>query len=167
MTMKAPYRLLFLCTGNSARSIMAEALANALGNGRLHACSAGSHPAGKVHPLAIEKLRSVAYPTDCLRSKGWDEFTGPNAPVVDIVITVCDNAAGEVCPIWPGGPISAHWGCEDPAAATDDEQRQAFDRVFRLLRQRVHRLLDLPLTTLDRAAIQRELMEIGKTGLVE
>ena len=156
------YRVLFLSQRNSARSIMAEALVNAPGNHRLHACSAGSHPAGKVHPLAIEKLSSVGYPTDGLRSKGWEEFTGSDAPILDIVITVCDNAADEVCPIWPGAPISAHWGCEDPAAATDAEQRQAFDRVFRLLQQRVRRLLALPLTTLDRAALQRELMDIGQ-----
>lgn len=160
--MEAPYRLLFLCTGNSARSIMAEALVNALGKHRLHAWSAGSHPAGKLHPLAIEKLSSVGYQTDGLRSKDWEEFAGPDAPIMDIVITVCDNAAGEVCPIWPGAPVSAHWGCEDPAAAIDAEQRQAFDRVFQLLLQRARRLLALPLATLDRATLKRELVEIGQ-----
>ena len=164
---KPPYRILILCTGNSARSIMAEAIINALGQGRLLAYSAGSQPAGKVHPLALEKLQSMAYPSAHLRSKSWDEFAqvgSASAPEpMDFIITVCDNAAGEVCPLWPGQPVSAHWGFPDPAAATGSqaEQRAAFERVFAALTQRVRLLLDLPLEQLDAASMKRELQRIA------
>jgi arsenate reductase len=163
------YNVLILCTGNSARSIMAEALINTMGQGRFRAYSAGSHPTGKVNPFAIEKVQSLKYPTDNLRSKSWDEFATPNAPKMDFIITVCDNAAGEVCPVWPGQPISAHWGFEDPAAVkgTDDEKRRAFDQTFRHMMNRVLLFVNLPLKVLDQAAIKRELSNIGKTGPTE
>lgn len=163
------YNVLILCTGNSARSIMAEALINTLGQGRFRAYSAGSTPTGKVNPFAIEKVRAVNYPTDSLRSKSWDEFATPDAPKMDFIITVCDNAAGEVCPVWPGQPISAHWGFEDPAAVegTDDEKRRAFDKVFRLMMNRVRLFVNLPLGTLDRTAIKQELLNIGQIGTPE
>ena len=159
------YNVLILCTGNSARSIMAEALINTMGEGRFHAYSAGSHPTGKVNPFAIEKVESVKYPTENLRSKSWDEYATPDAPELDFIITVCDNAAGEVCPVWPGQPISAHWGFEDPAAVegTDDEKRRAFEQTFRHIMTRVRLFVSLPLTMLDRTAIKRELSSIGKT----
>ncbi|WP_417275780.1 arsenate reductase ArsC [Castellaniella sp.] len=159
------YNVLILCTGNSARSIMAEALINTMGQGRFHAYSAGSHPTGKVNPFAIEKAQSVNYPTDNLRSKSWDEFATPEAPQMDFIITVCDNAAGEICPVWPGQPISAHWGFEDPAAVqgTDDEKRKAFDLTFRHMTNRVRVFVSLPLKMLDQAAIKHELSNIGKT----
>lgn len=160
------YNVLILCTGNSARSIMAEALINMMGQGRFQAYSAGSYPAGKVNPFAIEKLASVDYPTETLRSKSWDEFSTPDAPQMDFIITVCDNAAGEVCPIWPGQPISAHWGFEDPAAieGSDDEKRRAFDQTFRHMMNRVRLFVSLPLKTLDKAAIKRALSNIGDTA---
>ncbi|MDR1995045.1 arsenate reductase ArsC [Azonexus sp.] len=160
------YNVLILCTGNSARSIMAEALINTMGHGRFRAYSAGSHPTGKVHPCAIEKVQSVQYPVENLRSKSWDEFAVPGAPQMDFIITVCDNAAGEVCPVWPGQPISAHWGFADPAAVEggDDDKRRAFDQTFRHLMNRVRLFVNLPLKTLDQAAIKRELADIGKTG---
>ncbi|MGB3741618.1 MAG: arsenate reductase ArsC [Castellaniella sp.] len=159
------YNVLILCTGNSARSIMAEALINTMGQGRFHAYSAGSHPTGKVNPFAIEKAQSVNYPTDKLRSKSWDEFATPEAPQMDFIITVCDNAAGEICPVWPGQPISAHWGFEDPAAVqgTDDEKRKAFNLTFRHMTNRVRVFVSLPLKMLDQAAIKHELSNIGKT----
>jgi arsenate reductase len=158
-----PYNVLILCTGNSARSIMAEALLNVLGNGRFAACSAGSHPTGKVNPLAIERCESLGYDTAKMRSKSWDEFSMPGAPQMDFVITVCDQAAGEVCPIWPGAPITAHWGFEDPAAfdGSDEEKRQVFDKVFRQILSRVNLLVNLPLHVLDRQATQNELRAIG------
>lgn len=157
------YNVLFLCTGNSARSIMAEALLNTLGKGRFKAYSAGSHPGGTVNPFAIEKLSALTYPTDTLRSKSWDEFAVPGAPQMDFIITVCDNAAGEVCPIWPGQPISAHWGFEDPAAVegADADKRRAFEKIFRQLSARINIFAHLPLATLDKAAIHRELKQIG------
>ncbi|MCL2657375.1 MAG: arsenate reductase ArsC [Betaproteobacteria bacterium] len=160
------YNVLVLCTGNSARSIMAEALINTMGQGRFRAYSAGSHPTGKVNPLAIEKVQSIKYPTDNLRSKSWDEFATPDAPKMDFIITVCDNAAGEVCPVWPGQPISAHWGFEDPATVEgrDDEKRRAFDQTFRHMMSRVRLFVNLPLKMLDQTAIKRELANIGKTG---
>lgn len=163
MTVK-PYQILILCTGNSARSIMAEAIINTLGAGRFVAHSAGSQPAGRVHPLALEKLSAIGYPTAQLRSKSWDEFAAADAPQMDFIITVCDNAAGETCPLWPGQPISAHWGFPDPAAVqgSEAEQRAAFEQVFQRITQRVRLLLDLPLASLDALAIRRELQNIGK-----
>ena len=157
------YHVLFLCTGNSARSIMAEALLNTLGKGRFQAYSAGSHPGGVVNPFAIEKVRVLDYPLDRLRSKSWDEFAVPGAPQMDFIIPVCDNAAGEVCPIWPGQPISAHWGFEDPAAAqgSDDDKRRVFEKVFRQISARINIFANLPLAALDKAAIHRELKQIG------
>ncbi len=156
--------ILILCTGNSARSIMAEAIINTLGAGRFVAHSAGSQPAGRVHPLALEKLSAIGYPTAQLRSKSWDEFAGAGAPTMDFIITVCDNAAGETCPLWPGQPISAHWGFPDPAAVQGSaaEQRAAFEQVFQRITQRVRLLLALPLASLDSLAISRELQNIGK-----
>ena len=163
MTVK-PYQILILCTGNSARSIMAEAIINTLGAGRFVAHSAGSQPAGRVHPLALEKLSAIGYPTAQLRSKSWDEFAAADAPKMDFIITVCDNAAGEVCPLWPGQPISAHWGFPDPAAVqgSEAEQRAAFEQVFQRITQRVRLLLNLPLASLDALAIRRELQNIGR-----
>ena len=163
MTVK-PYQILILCTGNSARSIMAEAIINTLGAGRFVAHSAGSQPAGRVHPLALEKLNAIGYPTAQLRSKSWDEFAATDAPQMDFIITVCDNAAGETCPLWPGQPISAHWGFPDPAAVqgSEAEQRAAFEQVFQRITQRVRLLLDLPLASLDALAIRRELQNIGR-----
>ena len=163
MTVK-PYQILILCTGNSARSIMAEAIINTLGAGRFVAHSAGSQPAGRVHPLALEKLSAIGYPTAQLRSKSWDEFAAADAPQMDFIITVCDNAAGETCPLWPGQPISAHWGFPDPAAVQGSaaEQRAAFEQVFQRITQRVRLLLDLPLASLDALAIRRELQNIGR-----
>ena len=163
MTVK-PYQILILCTGNSARSIMAEAIINTLGAGLFVAHSAGSQPAGRVHPLALEKLSAIGYPTAQLRSKSWDEFAATDAPQMDFIITVCDNAAGETCPLWPGQPISAHWGFPDPAAVqgSEAEQRAAFEQVFQRITQRVRLLLDLPLASLDALAIRRELQNIGR-----
>ena len=163
------FNVLILCTGNSARSIMAEALVNAMGQGRFRAFSAGSQPTGKVNPFAIEKLHSIQYPTDSLRSKSWDEFAVPGAPQMDFVITVCDNAAGDVCPLWPGQPVSAHWGFEDPAAVqgSDEDKRRAFDKVFRLMMNRVRLLVNLPLDALDQVARQRELRAIGQAAPTE
>lgn len=158
------YNVLFLCTGNSARSIMAEAMLNTMGKGRFRAYSAGSHPAGAVHPLAIEQIAGYGYPVDALRSKSWDEFGAAGAPHMDFVITVCDKAAGEVCPVWPGQPMTAHWGFEDPAAATgsDEEKRQAFRKVCRELKTRLDIFLCLPLPRLEKLALKRELDRIGK-----
>jgi arsenate reductase (thioredoxin) len=158
--------ILFLCTGNSARSILAEAYSNAAGKGRFTAFSAGSHPAGKVNPLAIELLKKSRIDTAKLRSKSWDEFAQPGAPKLDLVFTVCDNAAGEVCPIWPGKPITAHWGIPDPAAVqgSDEQKRKAFMRAFTELTTRINLLLALPLGKLDRIALRDKLREIGKIG---
>ena len=160
------YNVLVLCTGNSARSIMAEALINTMGNGRFHAYSAGSQPGGVVNPFAIEQVATMGYPLDQLRSKSWDEFATPDAPAMDFVITVCDNAAGETCPLWPGHPMTAHWGFEDPAAVqgSDEEKRHVFARVFRQIMNRVQLFVNLPLAALDQAAIKREIDSIGKTG---
>lgn len=163
--MDRTFHVLVLCTGNSARSIMAEALINTLAKGRFQAYSAGSHPTGKVNPYAIELVASVGYCCDGLRSKSWDEFAQVDAPQMDFIITVCDNAAGEICPVWPGQPISAHWGFEDPALAegSDSDKRRAFASVFRGITNRVRLLLDIPLATLDRAAIQHGIKAIGNT----
>lgn len=162
------YNVLMLCTGNSARSIMAEALVNTMGQGRFRAYSAGSHPNGAVNPFALEKLKSINYPSENLRSKSWDEFSRPDAPKMDFIITVCDNAAGEVCPVWPGQPVSAHWGFADPAAVkgSDEEKRRAFDKTFRHIMNRVRLFVNLPLTVLDQTAIKRELADIGKACVV-
>lgn len=151
--------VLILCTGNSARSIMAEALFNHLGRGKFKAYSAGSHPTGKVNPFAAEQVAALGYPTDTLRSKSWDEFAQPDAPKMDIVITVCDNAAGEVCPIWPGTPISGHWGFEDPAGAqgSDDDKRAAFSHIRSQIQDCVERFIRLPLASMDISSIKREL----------
>ena len=162
---KTVFNVLFLCTGNSARSILAEAYLNAAGRGRFTAYSAGSHPGGKVNPLALELLEKNRIDTAGLRSKSWDEFARPGAPLLDFVFTVCDNAAGEVCPIWPGQPISAHWGVKDPAAVegSHDERRKAFLRAFTELSARINLLLALPVEKLDRITLQSRLREIGKT----
>ena len=158
------FNVLVLCTGNSARSIMAEALINTMGDGRFAAYSAGSHPGGTVNPFAIQQVAATGYPVDALRSKSWDEFAAPDAPVMDFIITVCDNAAGEVCPVWPGHPMTAHWGFEDPAAVegTDDQKRRAFVKIFRQIRGRVSTFVALPFSVLDRQAIKRELDAIGR-----
>jgi arsenate reductase (thioredoxin) len=156
--------VLFLCTGNSARSIMAEALLNFRGHGRFHAFSAGSHPKGEVHPLAIETLRRHGIPLEQARSKSWDEFATPEAPPLEFVFTVCDRAAAEVCPIWPGQPMTAHWGLPDPAAVegSPDEQRRAFDRAFRDLDARLQLFTSLRIDQLDRLSLKRELDAIGR-----
>ena len=158
------YHVLFLCTGNSARSIMAEAMLTHFGEGRFKAYSAGSNPTGRVHPLAIETLRSMNLAVDGARSKGWEEFLGPDAPRLDFVITVCDNAAGEVCPVWPGQPVTAHWGVPDPAAYQgEEEKRRLFFRDVALtLRRRIELFVALPLVRLDRLSLQNRLKEIGK-----
>ncbi len=163
--MSGLYNVLILCTGNSARSIMAEALFNVLGGGRFKAYSAGSHPEGRVNPFAIEQVAAIGYSTEHLRSKSWDEFARPGAPVMDFVITVCDKAAGEICPVWPGQPVSAHWGFEDPAAVTgaDEIKRAAFRKIFLQIRRRVSIFASLPLEKLDRMAIKHEMDAIGHT----
>lgn len=161
--MTTPRNVLFLCTGNSARSILAEALLGVLGAGRFVAYSAGSHPNGRVQPLAAELATKLGYPAEKLRSKSWDEYTGPEAPKMDFIITVCDNAAGEACPIWPGQPIAAHWGVPDPAAVegNEDERRAAFRDAYATLRRRVELLIALPIDKLDRLASERELRAIA------
>jgi arsenate reductase len=163
MSARLPTHVLFLCTGNSARSVMAEALLSVLGAGRFRAFSAGSFPSGTVQPIAAELARASGY-VEPLRSKRWDEFAQAGAPPIDMVITVCDNAAGETCPIWPGQPVTAHWGVPDPVAVEGDEgqRRRAFESAWALLRQRIERLLALPLEQLDRASLQRELRAIGQ-----
>jgi arsenate reductase len=162
------WSILILCTGNSARSIMAEALFNVPGKGHFRAYSAGSHPAGTVNPFAVERCEALGYDTSNLRSKSWDEFATPDTPQMDFVITVCDQAAGEVCPIWPGKPITAHWGFEDPAAfeGSDDEKRKLFDKVFRQVMNRVSQFVNLPLHVLDHSTIQHEMREIGAAVLL-
>jgi arsenate reductase (thioredoxin) len=159
---KMPYHVLFLCTGNSARSIIAEALLNSVAGDRFLAYSAGSHPTGKVNPLAVEELARLRIPTDGLRSKSWEEFAQPGAPVMDFVITVCDNAAGEVCPAWPGQPITAHWGMPDPAAVqgSDEVKRKAFHEVAVMMKRRIDIMRSLPLESLDRLAIQKQVRDV-------
>ena len=158
------YNVLFLCTGNSARSILAECILNREGNGRFKAFSAGSHPKGQVHPFALELLKKMNHATAGLRSKSWDEFAGADAPRLDFVFTVCDNAADEVCPIWPGQPMTAHWGVPDPAAAvgTDAERHLAFADSYRMLSNRIGVFASLPLRSLDRLGLQKRLAEIGR-----
>lgn len=157
--------VLFLCTGNSARSIMAEAILNSIGAKRFKAYSAGSHPFGSVNPLALDWLNKNHFDTKELRSKSWDEFAAPGAPEMDFVLTVCDNAAGEVCPVWPGQPISAHWGVEDPVAVdgTQEAKEKAFRNAFMILHRRISLLTSLPLTSLDRMSLQREVKQIGQS----
>jgi len=160
------YNVLFLCTGNSARSIMAEAVLNVLGAGRFQAFSAGSHPGGTVQPMAAELAQSMGYPIEKMRSKSWDEFALDGAPEMDMVITVCDNAAGEACPVWLGHPALAHWGVADPAAVEGDEdtRKRAFVAAYATLRRRIELLLALPMEKLDRLAAQARLREIGQVG---
>ncbi len=159
-----PYSILILCTGNSSRSIMAEALFNVLGKGQFRAFSAGSHPSGAVHPFAIERWEALGYDTSGLRSKSWNEFATPDAPHMDFVITVCDQAAGEVCPIWPGNPMTPHWGFEDPAAfeGSDEDKRKLFIKVYRQIMSCVSQFVNLPLRVLDSNAIRHEMRAIGE-----
>jgi protein-tyrosine-phosphatase len=159
-----PYNVLFLCTGNSARSILAEAILNRLGEGRFQAFSAGSQPKGEPHPYTLDLLKKLNYDTGFARSKSWDEFAKPGAPALDFVFTVCDSAAAEVCPIWPGQPMSAHWGIPDPAAAegNETERRLAFSDAYRLLYNRISIFTNLPMRSLDKLSLQRRLDEIGR-----
>ena len=156
--------VLFLCTGNSARSIIGEAIMNREGRGRFRAYSAGSHPKGEVNPYAIDLLRRLHYPVEGFRSKPWDEFAGPDSPKLDFVFTVCDDAAGEVCPIWPGQPMTAHWGMTDPAAAQGSaaEIALAFADTYRMINNRITLFMNLPMSSLDRLSLQRRLDEIGR-----
>jgi protein-tyrosine-phosphatase len=158
------YNVLFLCTGNSARSILAEAILNRLGKGRFNAYSAGSHPKGRVHPYTIDLLKRLNYPIDAARSKSWDEFTAPGAPALDFVFTVCDNAAHEVCPIWPGQPMTAHWGVPDPVVAqgSEAERRFAFADAHRMLWNRISIFVSLPIRSLDKLSLQKRLEAIGR-----
>ena len=160
-----PFNVLFLCTGNSARSVMAEAILNRDGLGRFKAFSAGSHPTGEVHPYTIKLLQKLNYPTAELRSKSWDEFATADAPKLDFVFTVCDDAANEVCPIWPGQPMTAHWGVPDPARATGNEaeRRLAFADAYRMMNNRIGIFINLPIASLDRLSLQSKLAEIGKS----
>lgn len=162
--MKNQYNVLFLCTGNSARSIMAEAILRRKGMPKFHAHSAGSHPTGKVNPAALQQLREVRLPTDGLRSKSWEEFSRPGSPPLDFVFTVCDNAAKEVCPIWPGQPMTAHWGVPDPAAVagTPEQIARAFREAYIMLERRISLFLCLPLASLDRMALKKEIDRIGR-----
>ena len=159
------YNVLFLCTGNSARSILGEALINRLGAGTFRGYSAGSHPKGTVHPLALDVLARNGLETGALRSKSWDEFAAADAPAMDFVFTVCDNAAGEVCPIWPGKPVTAHWGIADPAAidGPEFERRAAFNDAFRFMRNRIVAFISLPLASIDRMSLQAKLKAIGES----
>jgi arsenate reductase len=160
------YNVLFLCTGNSARSVLAESLLNHWGRGKFHAYSAGSFPRGEVNPFALDLLRRLNLPTDGLRSKSWDEFAQPGAPDLDFVITVCDDAAGEVCPIWPGHPVTAHWGLPDPATAqgTEADKVAAFRETLRALEHRIKRFVELPIASRDRLQLQDHVREIGRTS---
>jgi arsenate reductase len=159
------YNVLFLCTGNSARSILAEAILNRRGKGRFKAFSAGSYPKGAVHPMALALLERKGLPTEGLRSKAWDEFAQQGAPKLDFVFTVCDNAAGEVCPIWPGQPMTAHWGQPDPAAVegTDVDKTNAFREAFRMLERRIDMFTSLPMASLDQLSLGNKVREIGKS----
>ncbi len=159
-----PYNVLFLCTGNSARSILAEAILNEVGDGKFRAFSAGSQPKGQIHPLTLQLLRDLQYDIGGLRSKSWNEFAKPGAPPLDFVFTVCDNAARETCPVWPGQPMTAHWGIPDPAAATGSvaEVGLAFKDAHRMLRQRIAAFAALPVKSLDRLSLQAKLRDIGR-----
>jgi arsenate reductase (thioredoxin) len=159
------YNVLFLCTGNSARSVLAEAILNSRGKGRFKAFSAGSHPKGAVHPLALALLERKGLPTEDLRSKAWDEFAERASPALDFVFTVCDNAAGEVCPVWPGQPMTAHWGQPDPAAVegTDVDKTNAFRDAFRMLERRIEMFTSLPIASLDQLSLRNKVREIGKS----
>jgi arsenate reductase len=161
-----PYNVLFLCTGNSARSIMGEAVLNKIGAGKFRAYSAGSQPNGAVHPGTLELLRRLGYLTEGLRSKDWNEFSRPGAPALDFVFTVCDNAANEVCPVWPGQPMTAHWGIPDPATVlgSKDQIAQAFRDALKILHRRIELFANLPAHSLDRMSLQRRLDDIGATG---
>jgi protein-tyrosine-phosphatase len=165
MTTERPLNVLFLCTHNSARSIIAECAMNRLGMGRFKGYSAGSHPSGKVHPYAHDLLRQLNYDTSALRSKSWEEFAAQGAPQLDFVFTVCDDAANEVCPVWPGQPMSAHWGLPDPSAAegSEAERRFAFADTHRMLYQRISIFTNLPLASLDRLSLQKRLDDIGRS----
>lgn len=159
----APYNVLFICTGNSARSILAEGILNSLGQGRFAAYSAGSHPKGEPHPLALKHLEAMRIPTTGLRSKSWEEFAGPDAPPLHFVFTVCDQAAGEVCPVWPGQPMTAHWGMPDPAAVegTLEQREKAFLDTAITMKRRIELFLSLPMEKLDRMALQQQVKDIG------
>lgn len=158
------FNVLFLCTGNSARSIIAEAILNRVGAGKFKAFSAGSHPKGEIHPYALQLLKSLNHDTSSARSKDWSEFAEPGAPEMNFVFTVCDDAANEACPVWPGQPMSAHWGLPDPAAVegTEAEKHLAFADTYRMLNNRISIFISLPMTTLDKLALQRRLDEIGR-----
>lgn len=162
-----PYNVLFLCTGNSARSILAEVLMNRWGGGRFKGYSAGSFPKGQVHPTTLKLLEKLGLPTEGLRSKSWGEFASPGAPPLDFVFTVCDNAAGEVCPVWPGQPVTAHWGVEDPVPVEGSEEKKlaAFNKVFRELENRIKIFSSLPVRTFDRTKLKEHVDEIGRTQL--
>lgn len=166
---KSALNVLFLCTGNSARSILAEAFLNFAGRGRFRGYSAGSHPTGKVNPFALELLEKNRISIDGLRSKSWDEFAKPGAPELHFVFTVCDNAAGETCPFWPGQPVTAHWGVPDPAAVqgSDAQKRKAFLNAFTQLSTRIRLFLNLPFEKLERQALEKQLRDIGRTGTEE
>jgi arsenate reductase len=164
MSAERTYNVLFLCTGNSARSILAESLLNTLGKGRFQAFSAGSFPKGQVHPLAIDLLKRTNLPFEDFRSKSWDEFVAPEAPPIDFIFTVCDNAAGEVCPVWPGKPMTAHWGIADPAAAegTDADKAFAFRKALKELETRIKLFVQLPIASLDQMTLRERLGAIGQ-----
>jgi arsenate reductase (thioredoxin) len=164
--MPEPYNVLFLCTGNSARSIIAEAILSKVGAGTFRAYSAGSQPKGRVHPETVRLLQTLGYDTPAFRSKSWHEFARPGAPPIDFVFTVCDNAAGETCPVWPGQPMTAHWGVPDPAevSGTDAEIGLAFKDAYRMLNQRIGVFVSLPLRALDQLTLQNKLREIGRIG---
>jgi arsenate reductase (thioredoxin) len=166
MTANETYNVLFLCTGNSARSILAESLLNQWGQGKFHGFSAGSFPKGQVHPLAIELLQRMNLPVEGFRSKSWDEFAAAGAPPIDFIFTVCDNAAGEVCPVWPGKPMTAHWGIADPAAVegTEADKAFAFRKALKELETRIKLFTNLPIDSLDRMTLQSRLREIGKSS---
>lgn len=164
---KRELNILFLCTGNSARSIMAEGAVNRWGKGKFRGFSAGSHPTGTVHPMTLELLKALNYETAGLRSKSWDEFARPDSPRLDFVFTVCDEAAGEICPIWPGQPITAHWGVSDPVAfaGTDEARRRFFRRIYTELENRIKIFVSLPIDSLDRLTLEGRVREIGKIKL--